>query len=188
MEILSSIARLIVVVSFTLSNVLAGEAKLDQPPTAVIQTSLGNLVLQLDWVKAPENCATFVRYIKEGVYAHTSFDDVDEMAFFGGKPSQPIPGVASNGNMDCTRGPVGEFHLPNKRGFVGFRRTVGDCNPEKRSNCTQIYVRFRDNPKADGQFTVFAAIEGDLKLVDTIQEKLLKKEVVPFSITVPVGA
>ena len=155
----------------------------DQPRKAIIKTNLGDLILQLDWQHAPQSCATFVRYVKDGVYAQTSFDEADEKAFFGGKPSKPIPGVASNGNMACNTGPAGEFALPNKRGFVGFRRTVGDCNPSKRSNCTQLYVRFKDNPASDGQFTIFAAVQGDLKLLDTIYNKLEKKESVPFSVT-----
>lgn len=158
---------------FLCAPAFAAEPSPERPVKAIIRTSAGDLVLRLAWDQAPENCATFVRHVRDGVYAHTSFDDTDELAFFGGKPSQPIAGVASNGNMACDRGPVGEFQLPNKRGWIGFRRTEGSCNPDKRSNCTQIYVRFKDNASSDGRFTIFAAIEGDLKVVDTIHEKLV---------------
>src|SRR5436853_200748 len=58
----------------------------DQPRRAIIRTTLGDLILQLDWQHAPQSCATFVRYVKDGVYAQTSFDDADDKAFFGGKP------------------------------------------------------------------------------------------------------
>jgi hypothetical protein len=51
------------------------------------------------------------------------------------------------------------------------------------SNCAQIYVRFKDNPQSDGQFTIFAGIEGDLQLVEAIREKLLK-EAVSFLIAI----
>jgi hypothetical protein len=89
---------------------------------------------------------------------------------------------ASTNSRSC-QGAVGEFQIPNKRGYVGFRRTVGSCNPDKRSNCTQIYVRVKDNPSSDGQFSIFAALEGNLLLVNAIHEKLLKRETVPFSVT-----
>lgn len=189
MGIFSSLVRSWKLMAFAILLVVPGvrAAAADQPPAVVIKSALGDLVLVLDWTRAPESCATFVRYVREGVYARTSFDDADDLAFFGGKPSQPIPGVVSNGNMNPDRAPAGEFQLPNRRGAVGFRRTVGDCNPEKRSNCTQIYVRFRDNPKSDGVFTIFAAIEGDLRLVDAIHAKLQNREPVPFSVIIPVG-
>lgn len=62
----------------------ATEPSPERPAQAIIRTSVGDLVLRLSWDQAPENCATFVRYVREGVYAHTSFDDTDELAFFGG--------------------------------------------------------------------------------------------------------
>ncbi len=172
------------VLALSMGRCVAAEPNQDHPAKAIIKTALGDLVLRLDWEKAPENSATFVKYVRDGVYSKTSFHEPDETAFHGGIPSQAIPGVASNGNMACNRGPVGEFQLPNKRGSIGFRRTVGDCNPQKRSNCTQIYVRFKDSPQSDGEFTIFATVEGDLQLVDAIQAKLLKKEIVPFTISV----
>ena len=100
------------------------------------------------------------------------------------EPGQPVRQVCSTTakTLAWERGPAGEFQLPNKRGWVGFRRTEGSCNPDKLSNCTQIYVRFKDNPSAAERFTIFAAIDGDLKVADAIYEKLTRKETVPFSV------
>lgn len=154
----------------------------DRPERAFLRTSAGDLTLRLDWVNAPESCAAFVRYAREGIYAKTQFDDIDEHAFFGGAPSSPVPGLAGNGNMACGKGPPGEFQLPNVKGAVGFRRTVGSCNPDKRSNCTQIYVRFTDKPQANGEFTIFSMLEDSEEVVSAIRANLQQKKPVQFTV------
>ena len=153
-----------------------------RPKRVVVNTDLGELSISLDWSNAPDNSATFVRYIREGIYAGTSFDDLDEFCLYGGKPALHFPGIASNGNMICTAGPPGEFKLPNRRGAVGYRRTAGSCNPDKRSNCTQIYVMLKDHPQGDGEFSVFGTLEAEPAVVDAIKSKVLEHAPVSYKV------
>lgn len=152
----------------------------DHPPRVLLKTDLGELFISLDWINAPENCATFVHYVRMGIYAGTSFDGIDEQCLYGGRPPHPPAGIASNGNMICTAGPPGEFRLPHRRGAVGFRRTAGSCNPDKRSNCTQIYIMLIDHPEADGEFSVFGTLEAEPPVVEEIEAKVRAHIPVPY--------
>ena len=137
-----------------------------QPATALIKTALGELTVRLDWKNAPGNSKAFVRYVSMGMYDKTTFTELDELTLHGGEPSRAYPGIARNGNMSAADAPPGEFQLPNKKFAVGFRRTVGSCNPEKRSNCTQIYIPLADKPGNDGEFTTRSTLSGSIFTVD----------------------
>ncbi len=153
-----------------------------QPARVLIKSDLGELSIALDWDNAPENCATFVHYVRTGLYAGTSFDSIDKECLYGGRPPHPPAGIASNGNMICTAGPPGEFKLPHRKGAVGFRRTAGSCNPSKRSNSTQIYIMLIDHPEADGEYTVFGTLEAKPSVFEAIKAKVLEHTPVPYQV------
>lgn len=173
-------------VLFSGSQILAGEKPSSQPKNALIKTELGDLAITLDWTSAPENASTFVRYTRDGIYTGSSFHETDVDCIYGGKPNpaKKFPGIASSGNMAPDKGPAGEFKRPNRKGAFGFRRTVGTCNPTKRSNSTQFYISFLDDPKADGQFTVFGTIEVEPSVMEAIKARLQKKEPLPLSVEI----
>ena len=178
-RILAAIALLLALPSGA-RTVEGGEPIPNQPERVLLATELGELSIGLDWINAPENCAAFVRYVRAGLYAGTSFDGIDEQCLYGGRPPHPPAGIASNGNMICTAGPPGEFKLPHRRGAVGFRRTAGSCNPDKRSNSTQIYIMLIDHPEADGDYTVFGTLEAESSVVEAIKAKVREHTPVPY--------
>lgn len=152
--------------------------------TAIIVTSLGKIVIRLDPEKAPQNVAAFLNYVSKKVYENSSFWEKGNTWIGGGKPSIKLPGVGASGNMSPDRAPPGEFDLKHKRGVIGFRRTAGACNPEKRSNCTQFYISTQDNPSGDGEYSVFGTVEEGMEVADAIMESLERKEKVSFSVEV----
>jgi cyclophilin family peptidyl-prolyl cis-trans isomerase len=163
----------------------APAADLSRPAAAILNTELGDLTLLLDWTRAPESCRAFVRYVREGVYAGTAFDENDEHSFYGGKPARKFPRWASNGNMNPDEAPPGEYLIPNVKGTVGFRRTTGDCNPDQRSNCTQIFIHTQDRRESDGKFTAFGTIEGEPAVIEAIRGRIAEKKPVPFKVELP---
>ncbi len=102
-----------------------------------MDTSAGEILIELDFEKAPKSAANFQRYVEEGFYDGTVFHRVIEgfMIQGGGmtpdmkekKNHEPIKNEAGNG-------------LPNKRGSLAMARTqVVD------SATSQFFINLVDN-------------------------------------------
>ncbi len=141
-----------------------------------LQTTEGDIRIQLDAQKAPKTVANFVQYVKAGHYNGVVFHRVIEnfMIQTGGydaklaqRPNQvlqprptkaPIPLESHNG-------------LSNVRGSVAMART-GDPN----SATAQFFINVVDNPMLDGQpdnpatgYAVFGQVIEGMDVVDKIR-------------------
>lgn len=135
-------------------------------PKVKLETTMGNIVLQLDAEKAPLSTANFLQYVKDGHYDGLIFHRVipNFMVQGGGydekmaerKTRAPIKNEASNG-------------LKNVRGSVAMART---SNPN--SATSQFYINHADNdfldyPGQDGYgYAVFGMVVEGLDVVDKI--------------------
>ena len=132
-----------------------------------LDTSLGEIVLQLDAAKAPKSVANFVEYVKAGHYDGTVFLRVfpDFMIQGGGfdaemkeKPTRaPIPLESKNG-------------LPNLRGSVAMARTS-----MPHSATAQLFINVKDNAFLDAAnardghgYAVFGKVVSGMDVVDKI--------------------
>jgi peptidyl-prolyl cis-trans isomerase A (cyclophilin A) len=133
-----------------------------------LQTTLGDIVIELDAQHAPKSVANFEQYVKDGFYANTVFHRVIPgfMVQGGGmtadlrqKPTRaPIPLEARNG-------------LRNTVGTVAMART-GDPN----SATAQFFINLKDNgfldadQSADGNgYAVFGKVVSGMDVVDKIR-------------------
>jgi cyclophilin family peptidyl-prolyl cis-trans isomerase len=131
-----------------------------------LETSMGDIVLELDDEKAPVTVENFLRYVNEGHYNGTVFHRVikDFMVQGGGftagleeKPThEPIVNEAKNG-------------LKNLRGTIAMARTN---NPN--SATSQFFINHKNNPfldyvqgRKDG-YAVFAKVVEGMDVVDAI--------------------
>jgi peptidyl-prolyl cis-trans isomerase A (cyclophilin A) len=132
-----------------------------------MDTSMGEIVLELDAAKAPKTVANFVEYVKAGHYDGTVFHRVipNFMVQGGGmdsdmkeKPTRaPIPLESKNG-------------LNNVRGSVAMART---SNPN--SATAQFFINLKDNgfldaansPDGNG-YAVFGKVVTGMEVVDKI--------------------
>lgn len=64
-----------------------------------------------------------------------------------------------------------EIRLPHKKGSVAMSRIDGDINPAKVSNGGQFYVCLKDQPKLNGQYTVFGRVLEGLDALEEISRK-----------------
>ncbi len=140
-------------------------------PTARIETSMGDIVLELDAANAPITVANFIEYANEGFYNETIFHRViDGFMIQGGgltadmrdKSSKkaPIKNEAGNG-------------LKNNRGTVAMARTqVVD------SATSQFFINVSDNdflnhtsptPQGFG-YAVFGKVTDGMETVDAIRQ------------------
>lgn len=138
----------------------------EQTTKVKLETTLGDIVIQLDAAKAPISSENFLTYVKEGHYDGTIFHRVIPgfMAQGGGytadfkqKPThQPIKNEADNG-------------LVNKRGTIAMART-----PDPNSASSQFFINYVDNaflnyksPTPQGWgYAVFGEVVEGMNVVD----------------------
>lgn len=132
----------------------------------LMQTSQGDIVLELNRAKAPVTVDNFLRYVNEKFYDGTIFHRViaDFMIQGGGfdaqyqqKPTHaPIKNEASNG-------------LKNERGSIAMARTS-----DPNSATAQFFINLVDNknldyPSFDGYgYAVFGEVVSGMDVVDKI--------------------
>lgn len=145
-------------------------------PVILMETSSGDVLLELFEDKAPLSVANFLSYVEEGFYQNTIFHRVikDFMIQGGGytvryeeKPTHaPIKNEATNG-------------LKNVRGSLAMARTA-----EPHSASAQFYINTVDNPDLDHQseaddeygYCVFGQVIEGMEVVDKIQKLKTKPQ------------
>ncbi len=141
----------------------------DTHPRVLMETSLGNIVLELDRAKAPKSVENFIKYVQDGFYDGTIFHRVisNFMAQGGGF----TPDYAQK----TTRAPINneaDNGLSNMRGTVAMART-GDPH----SATAQFFINTVDNdflnhsapnPRGWG-YAVFGKVVEGMDVVDKIR-------------------
>jgi cyclophilin family peptidyl-prolyl cis-trans isomerase len=135
-------------------------------PVVIIQTTMGDITVQLFKDKSPKTVENFLAYVKSGFYKGTIFHRVIKgfMIQCGGytfdlkdKPTlPPIPNEAKNG-------------LSNARGTLAMAR-LDDPN----SATSQFFINTVDNKRLDypaynGGYAVFGKVIGGMDVVDKIE-------------------
>ena len=158
----SLIGLTVVVVALTGSRAQEPAAAMQ----AVLETSLGTIVLDLLAEAAPGHVAHFIARAKEGAYDGTAFHRVIAMGIIqGGDPLSKDPankdkyGTGGLGvlkfepnDQKHTRGAVSAVLVPGKRDSAG----------------SQFFICITDQPALDGQFTVFARVAEGINVAQKI--------------------
>lgn len=140
-------------------------------PMILLETTSGDILLELDPEKAPATVENFLAYVESGFYANTVFHRVikDFMIQGGGltmrleeKPTTrpPVANEAANG-------------LINRRGAVAMARTA-----DPHSATCQFFINTADNPELDHStpdaegfgYCVFGHVVEGMDVVDAIQK------------------
>ena len=131
-----------------------------------LQTSMGDIVIELDEQKAPITCANFLTYVKEGFYDQTIFHRVIAkfMIQGGGLTAEmkPKPSLAPIKNESSNS-------LKNDRGTIAMARTAA---PD--SATCQFYINLVNNnrldfvPPAQQGYAVFGKVVEGMDVVDKI--------------------
>ena len=151
---------------FSLSAQAEGGAEL---PKVKLQTSLGDIVIELNRDKAPETVANFINYVESGFYDGTIFHRViaNFMIQGGGftedfeqkKTSAPIRNEANNG-------------LANNRGSIAMART-GDPHSATAQFFINVtdnsFLNFRGEVASEWGYAVFGQVIEGMEVVDNIR-------------------
>ncbi|MDL2314362.1 peptidyl-prolyl cis-trans isomerase, partial [Desulfovibrio sp. OttesenSCG-928-C14] len=145
-------------------------------PMVLLETSSGDILIELFADKAPKTVENFLSYVDEGFYANTIFHRVikDFMIQGGGmtmrmedkKTKAPIKNEANNG-------------LSNKRGTIAMARTM-----DPHSASAQFFINTVDNEGLDFSaettsgwgYCVFGQVVEGLDVVDKISKVKTKSQ------------
>ena len=143
-------------------------AKAAEPPRVMLETSLGDFVIQLDTERAPLTSANFLQYVKEGFYNGTIIHRIENNFVVQGG------GYDTAYKSKTTRGQVVNESgngLSNKRFTVGLARTGSP-----HSGTSQFYVNLADNEVLDPNparwgYAVFGKIVDGFQVVEQIGQQ-----------------
>jgi peptidyl-prolyl cis-trans isomerase A (cyclophilin A) len=149
----------------------ADESSASAPyPRVVIETSVGDITVEVDPDRAPETAANFLRYVKSGFYGGTIFHRViDNFMIQGG-------GFTKEMNQKTPLFPPIKLEsrngLKNLRGTVAMART----RPPDSATC-QFFVNTVDNPFLDYSettnptgYAVFGRVVDGMDVVERIRK------------------
>jgi cyclophilin family peptidyl-prolyl cis-trans isomerase len=135
----------------------------DENPKVVIETSEGDITVELDRQKAPITVKNFLDYVDAGFYDGTIFHRVipDFMIQGGGM----TPDMSEKKTRDPIKNESGNG-LSNTRGTIAMART-NDPN----SATSQFFINVGDNANLDtygGGYAVFGKVTDGMDVVDKI--------------------
>ena len=140
-------------------------------PTVLLETTSGDILIELFPDKAPDTVANFLQYVDDGFYANTIFHRVI--------PGFMIQGGGLGPRMDekATRAPIkneADNGLANERGTIAMARTR-----EPHSATAQFFINTVDNgflnfssPDVNGYgYCVFGKVIEGMETVDKIEKE-----------------
>ena len=145
-------------------------------PQVLLETSSGDILVELFPDKAPKSVANFLTYVDEGFYENTIFHRVIKNFMIQGG------GLGPRLNEKSTRAPVeneADNGLKNERGTLAFARTM-----DPHSATAQFFINLVDNdflnhsaPTPQGWgYCVFGKISEGLDVVDAIARVKTKSQ------------
>jgi cyclophilin family peptidyl-prolyl cis-trans isomerase len=139
-------------------------------PRILISTSMGDIILQLDSVRAPKSVANILRYVREKHFDNTAFYRVAK-----GFVVQMGSWDANGNGRSIHSGPV---LLEANNGLTNLRGTVALARAEAPDSATaEFFINLADNMplnhKADDPgnttgYAVFGQVESGMEVADAI--------------------
>lgn len=148
----------------TILNDAIGQNK----PVVIIETTMGNIKVELYPDKAPITVQNFLNYVKEGFYNGTIFHRVIKNFMIQGG------GFTEDMHQKATKPPIkneANNGLKNKRGTIAMARTI-----VIDSATSQFFINQKDNPFLDHRdntlqgfgYAVFGSVIEGMDVVDKI--------------------
>lgn len=134
-------------------------------PSVVMETSKGEIIIELYPQQAPKTVANFLAYIQKDAFKQTTFHRViNNFMIQGGgfKEAGERADVSASIENESKNG------LSNKRGTIAMARTN-----HPHSATRQFFINHKDNPFLDAQgsnwgYAVFGKVTSGMQVVDEI--------------------
>ena len=161
--------RMLVVAGAVVMTLGASDSVAQDNPTVVVETSLGNITLELFQEQAPITVENFLQYANDGFYAGTVFHRVIQQFMIQGG------GMTADMQQKATRDPIrneATNGLSNERGTIAMARTnVVDSATAQFFINTVNNARSLDNTGTDARsygYAVFGRVTDGMDVVDRI--------------------
>lgn len=155
---------------FLASFSLAAHAEGGAAPQVKLETSMGNIVIELNQDKAPQTVDNFLQYVKAGFYDGTIFHRVIENFMIQGG------GFDENFAQKETRGPIeneADNGLSNQRGTIAMARTNDPHSATAQFFINTVdnqFLDFRGNTPSGWGYAVFGEVIEGMDVVDKIRQ------------------
>jgi len=134
-----------------------------------IETTLGNITIQLNDSAAPKHSANFRKLAKDGYYDSTTFHRViPNFMIQGGDPNSKSGERSTHGMGGPEYRIDAEIGLTHDRGVIAAARQGDQINPQKMSNGSQFYITVVPTTFLDGQYSVFGKVVEGMDVADKI--------------------
>lgn len=161
--------RLLVVAGVVVLTLSASDSRAQDNPLVVMETSLGNITLELFQDRAPVSVENFLQYASDGFYDGTVFHRVIQQFMIQGG------GMTSDLQQKPTRDPIrneATNGVSNERGTIAMARTnVVDSATSQFFINTVNNARSLDNTGTDARsygYAVFGRVTAGMDVVDRI--------------------
>jgi peptidyl-prolyl cis-trans isomerase B (cyclophilin B) len=141
---------------------------------ATIITTEGNIIIQLDYLNAPNHCKNFKKLVEEKFYDNMFFHRlVPNFVIQIGDPNTRSDMKPPWGPIDCGYTIPHEININKKhiRGVINAGRADDSINPNKDSNGSQFCIFVGDGRHLDNNYTIFAEVIEGLEIADKIVNK-----------------
>ncbi|RPI19384.1 MAG: peptidylprolyl isomerase [Ignavibacteriae bacterium] len=125
----------------------------------VIQTSMGDITVELFEKDAPKHVANFKKLVKSGFYNNTTFHRV--IAGFmiqGGDPNSKDDDRSNDGQGGPGYTIPAEIKAKHVQGALAGARLGDQVNPKKESSGSQFYIVTGNASHLDGEYTVYGKV------------------------------
>lgn len=143
----------------------------DESNTVIMETSLGDMTIELDEKDAPQHVANFKKLVKSGFYEGTTFHRIiPGFMIQGGDPNSKDDDRSNDGVGGPGYTLPAEIKAKHELGSLAAARQGDQVNPEKRSSGSQFYIVTGDASHLDGQYTVFGKVIKGFDIAQKIEK------------------
>jgi len=136
---------------------------------AVLETVVGDILIQLFPADAPKTVANFEKLVRQGFYDSLTFHRVvPGFVIQGGDPNSRDENPFNDGQGSPGYTVPAEVKRNHERGAVAMARLPDQVNPARASNGSQFYIALQPLPRLDGGYTVFGQVVSGWDAIDRI--------------------
>lgn len=173
------IISIVLIILFTTSGLIVYSQFFSPKEIVVLETTMGNIEIELDRAHSPVTVDNFLSYVKSGFYDGTVFHRVyDGFVIQGG-------GFTTNGTEKATKSPI---KLETNNGLSNLAGTIAMARMTSPNSATsQFYINLEDNKSLDYQsssspgYAVFGKVISGMDVVNNIA----KVKVATRNVTLP---
>lgn len=166
---LGSLVRLLGALCLALALLAPANVAAQDKPVLVIETSMGNITVELNRARAPKSVENILSYVNSGFYDGTIFHRVISNFMIQGGGF--TPDMARKTTRDPIQNEAGNG-LKNRRGTLAMARTA-----EIQSATAQFFINVQDNSfldhkgnsSSDFGYAVFGKVTDGMDVVDKIK-------------------